>query len=859
MSDDIGRGWGVAIGFVVAQFLQLPKVVIFGLPTLPGRIKPVVMLSEKIAQLTKFGTDFDSAEKWQSEMDRRFSMAKNPDLSGDLQAMREKVIPNDGRPEAFAYKVPVNNYPPVAWGKAYWGEDMTFLTDHCFTADLISSAYQQSRGHAASWALTVCSVLGAVTAYTLGQLAPDLSLLMPGSIDSWDGSFTSSSSYTTSILSYVAAAAGASIPFVFWKRIAAFAHDAIVGATVTRDVTDQAMKVSLPLATLDYYSGNAKDLHNALEVKAKQSQIRDYRVSRGDRLYRLGVSDGTARARGSLFGVEKGSVVNISAEDAMTNCMTTGRIGAGKTQTSALPGIIEKVTQTLQAGLPMSGLAMCGKSSLWRQFFAELTRLGFDTSEFPVVGLEEGQVGIPLLHGFTPSEAVSAIIILGKQLYGSGADDFWAQATRDALTRAVHLAWAYSKTKAGQKYCIDNGDINPWSIYFIREIGRDTELLYRVIDEIANELSSDEELRNVLWTTNLEMAIDYWIKDWSRLALAVETAVGVEQNYKNALSPFFIDGEITDLFAKGRTGKGYLDPSEILEGKFAGYGIPPEYAGMRAIGLFLLIHLFASGKRREVRFKKEGIDALNHPVFIIVDEAQLFMNGDDGSSTGLDLCSAPNVTRSYGIHINTLFQQFETAINVIGDKSFDNLQHQYVHKIFHPQNSEKAGKWIEDTSGITWIFDKGDSHTFPTQSDREDSYGGVMQIPRKKPRHVSVPFAITDVKVERPHFVSDLGWIQSYRMSLARSQDKSVFDTPGNSHTAETTERERQELSKNLSRDYRRREPLFTKSDLDGGNMKAIHHFPQFGQMMYERLYVEPIYEKKITPIVKKSAEAEVN
>lgn len=842
-----------------AIFVDLPRAVVFGLPSLPGRLKPAVLLSAKIADVTRFGQQYSTAEKWADEMEKRFASSKKPELNGDLQALREKVIPNDGRPEAFAYLVPVNNYSPIAWGKTYWGEDPVFLADHCFTDALVSNAYADSRGHAVSWALTACAAMAGVLAYSAGHLAPDVALSFAGSMDSWGGSFGGATTYTTSILKYLAATAGVALPFLFWKRIAAFAHDAIAGLTVTKDVADQIESVGLNLATLDYYSGNTADLDNSLEVKAEQSKVRDYRLSRGDRLYRLGASDGTARARGSLFGVEKGSVIFISAEDSMTNCMTSGRIGAGKTQTSALPGIIEKVIQTLQAGLPMSGLAMCGKSSLWRQFFAELRRLGYDTSEFPVIGLEVGQVGIPLLHGFTPSEAVAAIIILGKQLNGAGSEDFWSQQTREALTRAVHLAWAYSKTKAGQKYCVDNGEVNPWSIYFIREIGRDTELLYRVIDEISTELSEDEQLLNALWTTNLEMALDFWIKDWSRLAAAPETAVGVEANYKNALSPFFVDGEITDLFAKGRTGEGYLDPSEILEGKFAGYGIPPEYSGMRAIGLFLLIHLFASGKKREVRFKKEGIDALNHPVFVIVDEAPLYMVGDDGSATGLDLGSAPNVTRSYGIHINTLLQQFETAVNVVGDKSFDNMQHQYVHKIFHPQNSERAAKWLEETSGMTWIFDKGDSHTFPTQADREDHYGGVMQMPRMKPLEVIVPFNILGAQVKRPKFISDLGIVQAVRMNQARTQDRSIIDTQGGRHDAESNEREQLDRNKSLSRDYRRHAPLFSKADLDGGNLKAIHHFPQFGQMMYERLYVEPIYKKALTPIVKQKNAAEVN
>ena len=44
----------------------------------------------------------------------------------------------------------------------------------------------------------------------------------------------------------------------------------------------------------------------------------------------------TARARGSLFGVEKGSVLYITAEDSMTNAMTTGRIGSGLTHTYGL-------------------------------------------------------------------------------------------------------------------------------------------------------------------------------------------------------------------------------------------------------------------------------------------------------------------------------------------------------------------------------------------------------------------------------------------------------------------------------------------------------------------------------------------
>ncbi|RJX56379.1 hypothetical protein C6380_12800, partial [Pseudomonas syringae pv. actinidiae] len=209
----------------------------------------------------------------------------------------------------------------------------------------------------------------------------------------------------------------------------------------------------------------------------------------------------------------------------------------------------------------------------------------------------------------------------------------------------------------------------------------------------------------------------------------------------------------------------------------------------------------------------------------------------------------------YGIHINTLFQQFETAVNVIGDKSFDNLQHQYVHKIFHPQNSERAGKWLEETSGMTYVYEKGDSQTLPTQVDREETYGGVMQLPRKKPLEVAVPFNILGVQVKRPKFISDLGIVQEIRMGQARAMDRSVTDEQRSRSENESSERERIERNKNLSRDYRRREPLFTKSDLDGGNLKAIHHFPQYGQMAYERLYVEPIYERTLTPINK----AEVN
>ena len=857
---------GLLANKITQAIRNIPQTVFFHVPAKIADLVRAGALGAKVGDRIGFGNDKVTEEALRGFLDSKFKGSENPALSGNLEALREQLIPKDHHPLNIAWNVmpACLEYTPVINGRLYSGQPLSALSDHYWQLDLLANCYKNTRGLAMGYGLVSVTLLGILLAAAGWQLIPEASSV---SVDAWSQEVVQAAQSFRqgfyNIFGAVGALALFAAPFAFTKRIAGFSHDFLAAKLATESVFTLARKSGLLDKSKDEKAIGSlmtKDVLNALSQRKDQIEKHNYLLAKGEPLFRVGISDGTARARGSLMGYEVGTVMYQTLEDKFQNWSVYGRIGVGKTNAVGLPQFEEMFDVFSQSGLPFQGLGMDAKASLYIDLLRILKIKNYPTTSISIIGVEDGQYGIPIFHGKTPDENMAALTSLKSQDGGTSSKDFFSQTAEFMADKCVRFAYAFSKTEAGRQYAAKNSGINPYSPYFCNEIGSRPELLFTLVKEFIAELKdpANRTRAAALWTQDIKMAISYFFNQWNDLLTAPETVVGVMGSLQNIFNPFLKNGEIAVKFGMGKTGPGYLDPADCLNGKFFFLALSSIKYGAAAkyIANTCKSAIFAAVAVREVEWKKLGRNPQSAPVILFSDEHQESATTDSGSSSGLDDTTALNKARSMGL-INVFMTQSREAYEMkLGAIATQNFEQQMVTKVFLATDSESVKNYIKGSSGEVWRLNTFDSDIYANQAVREEVFGGIMFKPVSEPLHKARVAGFLNFGCGQARQMEMISYRTMARMSAAQGLDmqaqSSLINPDSNFRNDFNEHNAKQELDfeNTIVTTGNDLVPLFTGEDLVfNGNFKGIVNLSQWGITVWERFTLEPDFKKVRAPI----------
>ncbi|MRT62321.1 hypothetical protein FYM84_17080 [Pseudomonas sp. CAH-1] len=863
MSDVNYSGFAALLfGKVTHAITNLPHTIFFHLPAKIADLTRAEALGIKIGDRVGFGNDKVTEKALGEFFNSKFADAANPALNGDLEALREKLIPKDHHPFNIAYKaVPAClEYTPVINGTLYSGQPMSALSDHYWQLDLLANCYKSTRGLAMGYGLVSATVLGGLLAVGGWHLIPMASAV---SVDAWSPEVVEAAQGFRQGVYNVVGAVGVlalfAAPFALIKRIAGFSHDLLAAKLATESVFTLAARSGLLDKSKDEKAVGslmATDVINTLAQRKEQFEKHEYLTRKGDPVFRVGVSDGTARARGSMMGYEAGTVMFQTLEEKFLNWSVYGRIGSGKTTSIGLPQFEEMFDEFAKHNIPFQGLGMDAKASLYIDLLRILRIKNYPSNSISIIGVEDGQYGIPIFHGKSPDENMAALTSLKSQDGGTASKDFFSQTAEFMADKCVRFAFAFSKTEAGRNYAKKNSGINPYSPYFCNEIGSRPELLFTLVKEFIAELKdpANRSRATALWTQDVKMAVSYFFNQWNDLLSAPETVVGVMGSLQNIFNPFLKNGEIAVKFGMGKTGPGYLDPADCLNGKFFFLALSSIKYGAAAkyIANTCKSAIFAAVAVREVEWKKAGKNPQSSPVILFSDEHQESATTDSGSSSGLDDTTALNKARSMGL-INFFMTQSREAYEMkLGNIATQNFEQQMITKVFLSTDSDSIKNYIKTSSGEVWRLNTFDVDINANQAIREQKFGGIMYKPVSEPLHRAKVSGFMNFGCGQAKQMEMISYRTMARMYRAQGLDMDAqrsLINPDNSFRNDYNEhnaKQELEYENTIVTQGNDQVPLFDGGDLMGnGNYKAIISLSQWGITVWERFTLEPEYKKK--------------
>lgn len=864
MSDDMNGYSKLLIGGVMGitkLILGIPKVALIHTPSLLVDALRLGKYGEKIADRIGFGNDKITAEALSSYMNNMFAGKSNVLTNGDLEALREQLISkkNEDKNIAWLVQPAFLETGVMTHGVAYSEQETSFLGEFYNREALAANCYKQTRGDAMAFGLTSSALMGVLLGTAIFSLVPHASTV---SIDAWSSDVVSSAlTLKQLIINGVGLALAGLVavsPFKYCKKIAAFAHDLLAEKTMVETVQWLTYSSGLLDKSTDNKSLNGylrKEISNFLSRKKAMIKNYEYLKSKNTPIFRVGISDGTARANGSLMGLEKGTVMYQTMQDLFQNVGVYGRIGVGKTNAIAIPRFEEKFKVFSEYGIPFQGLGGDAKATLYIPLMKKLEENNYPTDAVSVIGVLDGQFGIPIFHGKTPDENLAALLSLQSQDGGSSEDDYFTKASRFMASKCLRFAYAFSKTEAAKRFSQKTGGINPYSPYFCNEIGSRPDFLFEMVDEFLQELSdpANEKRATALWTMDVEMAVGYFFNQWKGVMRAPEQLQGVIGSIEQIFNIYLDNGVIAEKFGQGRTGPGYLNPSDCLNGKFFFVALSTvEFgASARAILNTCKTDIYSSLARRAIKWEREGLNPQSSPVQMIIDEKQADITKDTGGS-GLDDATAANTARSMGGCFESLTQGRAAYVMKIGEDATANYENQLVTTYYLATNDEGAKSAVQNGSGTVWSQNSRDQDIYSSQPQREEAFGGIMYAPIDYPIFKSKVFGFMSQRLGNVEMFEMVSHRTANRMKTARVQDAEqnnwLSDNNFSKDINEKNAREEIDFESKVVSGESKKIPLFTGENMvDNGDHKGIVRLSLLGSTIWEQFYLEPDYKKALT------------
>ena len=794
----------------------------------------------------------------------RNRFADHPDFRvnfNKIDEYREHLLPKDKFPGEWIPVPPSMESGLIRKGRLIGGMPKSWLfTSLHFNPELLADAYEKTKRRALAASFIGCLLV-----------AMPIYLLLGGYIDFDKAVFTS-----------ICATVACLLPFAFFKKLALAEHDVFAFNEAMVDIQKQVKLYGGDEASreeVSLYNTSLVELQNFSKVYADQLSNYWRLKAKGEPMVYFGQDDGTARARGSLHGYEAGTPIMVSVSDLNQNMLVTGKIGSGKTTGYGMPIFNRIVDAFMQAGYPIQGFGLDGKATIYIALMKVLQNRGIPTDKFVVLGVEDGQYGIPLTHGLSVEKCIE---ILSSTTKGE-SDPFFTPSALAQIARVLHIAKAYHQTPLGVEYEHKTGGCTADSFDFVKRLCNNPEILFQTIEDLCNCLEQDDDLRAALYTNSLRNAINGCLDDWKNMLKAEETASSVVATINVFLQDFTSNGKILERFGQGRVDGNQIDISLALQGYFMFSALADTEFGeaARKINIFARARLFNLITLREIEFKKAGKSPQDEPVLLFIDEHHLMASS---GVTGLSDASIMNISRSMGLCFIALTQSQDAYIPVLGERQTENMVQQMLNRVYLPTKSEFDMKRLAETCGTRYEMLVTTAGIFATEGARELANGGVMIEPRTRISKLSaitpmgMPTTIVALNPKLVEAVDDkrvntirlpgyskrfafshgmdycdlvnspariqkhrdtyhrfgpmgvIGGLAKYNTGDETSADKSIFKNEGDMEARGRT-------------DGINKAPLFTNDDLiDTGNFYAVMSVPQFGVEHWCRTKLEPLY-----------------
>jgi hypothetical protein len=869
-------------GAVIKTILFFPIHLLFTVPYWVACKTGLDKLFGKAADKIKFGdekSDPVALEAWARDL---YKDSENFRVNFNRKAEFKEALFDKTKFGAAHIPVPPNLERGVFhYGKIHNGvttKDQWFSGLH-FNPKLWADAYDKTRGRALMIGFQICVPLSAALIFALSKYVG----FNATTHETWgELGISTSFSLWTMLSSYsvsLAVIAACLAPFVLIKKLAKSEHDVMalnetllyIKMQVAAYGGNEASKEEVSLAGVE---GSLAILNSQTLAKQRKDFWRVYTA--GEPMIYFNKDDGTARARGSLHGYEAGTPILISLSDLNQNVLATGKIGSGKTTGIGLP-IFDRILNSFKKnGYPIQGLGQDGKATIYHRLMKILKMSGMSTDKFVIIGVDEGQYGIPIFHGLSVEKCIE---ILKSTSKGDGAEDFWVKTAFAHIERVLRIAKAYHQTPMGVQYEIQSGGCTVDSPEWVKRLCNNPEILYSVITELTECLDKNESLRYALYDPSLKSAIDGCLEDWKNMLQTEETAASAIATMNSYLKDFTSNGKILERFGQGRVGENYKELDLCMKGYFFFSALADTEYGdaARAINIFARSRLYNMLTLREMEYRKYDKDPQKEPVIVFIDEHHLVASS---GTTGLSDTSILNVSRSMGQVFIGMTQSNEAYETVLGKTQTENMTQQMLTRVILPTKSDATAKWLADNCGTGYRLGTFTDGVFATEGAREMVNGGVIKRPRteifelSKFTPVSLPSTIQlvdkklmDEAAKNTKAFSILGYFRKSFVLGSGIEYINLINSPGHTNKlrykakmerytfsflgalGEIPEKADQPSEKELETessgrsDSIERVPLFSNNDLIAtGNFRAVISIPQYGVEHWCRTELEPMY-----------------
>ncbi|SMD16436.1 type IV secretion system DNA-binding domain-containing protein [Rhizobium sp. RU36D] len=451
-------------------------------------------------------------------------------------------------------------------------------------------------------------------------------------------------------------------------------------------------------------------------------------------LFGIGTALGITDARGDNLAPKPGQLMCMDAESLRQGTYISGKTGSGKTSLVFVPTF--KALMSDVWGKHKSGAYVTdGKATLWRDL---LPLVEHRKSEVFVIGTDENQHGIDLIHGMSPLEVSAMFESVDSQISGPGAaakDPFWKVSASDCICYSAQIALMLERHPGAVKEWLAFAKVRPYSLMTIYQIAtqpkfskKAVELFYKVGMEILDGVpgviegipEADGPGREAFAAAR--EAASWFLNTF--LVMSPGQRDGIVGNVSAVLGKLRASRTVVDRFCSGSVEQA-IDVDHALRGGIImiAIGSSSELGVVgKLIATWLKTRLMLLAARR---LEKEGKEVCSQSsCALFADEFQMLCT-TVGEQSDVE---AWNKNRQTGLYLICATQNISALRLKMGDTATANFLSQMNTKIILENDEKETIKWAEETSGqLPWSW-QPDPRFYSTQAARELLIGNDSEL-----------------------------------------------------------------------------------------------------------------------------------
>jgi TraM recognition site of TraD and TraG len=404
----------------------------------------------------------------------------------------------------------------------------------------------------------------------------------------------------------------------------------------------------------------------------------------------VGHASGILRARGDLSAPASAQPMSLDREALFQHLLVFGGTGEGKT-TALLKPLMRQILRQ-----PAYGLYVCdAKGVLWHDA-AAIAHEERPGAELIVLGTGQGQSGVDLLAGLTPTQVAATLRSVLAQLSGGhNGDSFWPDMAANVLRNVLSVARAYAYTEHGRGAFRRIGAA-PYSLWWAYQAVLQADLLNEAVEQLrqwatqaneavnsrpAAEVEALRRLYPIMTSREVLDSVRYLEGTWQ--SMAKDTRSGIVANVTQLLDGFAGAAALRERFACGNPAQA-VAVSEALNGRIVLNALSSVEDGLpaRLVSVLLKTHLYREARRREAAHRQGAGKGRpqDQPCIVIMDEVQEIVTAD--VTSGLSDATFWNVARSTGVAGIFATQTVAGLYQAIGREAATNFMQQARSKVF---------------------------------------------------------------------------------------------------------------------------------------------------------------------------------